>query len=483
MKKLLPTVIAVVAMVLVGLFFAVARLDPEALGQLAIRRVNQLDGVEMSAESFHLGLFSGLELVDAKARIESESGVLRVDVERAVLEHELWPLLRGRVVVRELQLESPHIEQVSKAPAGGGRTASRSGGRSPRRPPDEATGEEPTEPPSDRPGRAGAGLDVDIELVRITDGSVRMRTDDPAAGELAIDGLDLELRDIRLESAIDDLLLALETSGTLSADEIQAGPLHLNDARGNVSLSEGKATLAAVDLRALNGSLKVDSLTADLAQDPFPYDLKLAGTVDVNSLLGRAGKGFGPAHLDLAASGRGPDPQALRGEGALALDAGVLPAVDLITKIEKIVGKSILTGKRYEASDLVFSIADNRLDFQPFTLAAESLRLGAEGTLDLAGPVSLAVSLGAPRADLRVESVPDELVAALTDDDGITRLWFQVTGSLEQPDVALDRGRLEAAAADKVRSEVRRRLGEEAGKLTDRLLQKFGRRSDDEEQP
>ena len=127
MKTLLKILGIIVLIVILGIAFLLWRFDPETLGAAVIHRLNQNEGVDITAESFALSPFKGLELQSARATLTEESRTVNLELDRLLLEHEI-PLLQGRFEVHQIVLESPQIELVT-APAQpqGGRA-----GRSPR---------------------------------------------------------------------------------------------------------------------------------------------------------------------------------------------------------------------------------------------------------------------------------------------------------------------------------------------------------------
>ena len=466
MKRLLIGLALCVALVGGVGVYLVARLDADTLGRMVLERANRQDGLHIEAERFSLGLFSGLEMSQATIHAELESGVLDAQIERMLLEHELWPLLRRKVVVHRLILEQPALTLVSRGT--GSVSSQRSPGSGAGGPDAAGTSGVPPEDPS-----TTGGVEIDVDLVRITDGRLAMRSDDPAAGDVEIEGLDVELRDLRVDPNATSSMLGISATGELSAAALRLGEMTLEEASGAVAIADGELRLEGVDLVALNSKLHVDAMTADLGQDPYPYELALAGNVDIDGVMGGSGSSFGPASLALAAAGLGPDLADLDGKGVLHLDAGKLPAVEMVTRIERLIGKPILTGKNYESTDVPFRIVDGALLIDPFSLAAEVLSVGGSGRVDLAGPVALALDVLAPRDGLEVKEIPKELLDALTDEEGRTTLFFQVGGTMTEPEVGLDMGRIKDKAKGAVKSKVDNRVKREVDKLKKGLFDKL----------
>ena len=122
-----------------------------------------------------------------------------------------------------------------------------------------------------------AVLEIDVDLVRITNGHLVMRSDDPAAGDVEIRGLEVELRNLQIDAAAPSPILGLSARGQLSASELTAGEMALQDASGAIAIANGELRLEGVDLVALNSHIHIEAMTADLGQDPYPYEPALDG--------------------------------------------------------------------------------------------------------------------------------------------------------------------------------------------------------------
>ena len=228
-------VLVAVAVLFVGLVVAalalVSGVDGELVGRELLRRANEIDGVTIATRDIRLALFSGLELTEATASVEFESNRLELELDRLTLEHDLWSLLLGRVVISKVVLEKPHLElRPAASAAAHDRPADRrSAGRGDRSPP------RPSEPARDE-------LAIAITSWRIEDGSLRIFGAESADADLEIDGLTLDLHDLSFDRAAG--LSGMSAAGSFRAAEIRsAGSTVGQAAAGEVLLEGGRLRL------------------------------------------------------------------------------------------------------------------------------------------------------------------------------------------------------------------------------------------------
>ena len=207
MKKLLMACGVVVVLLIVAVVALLIKLDPEALGEEVLRRVNATEGTQLEAQRFSLHVLKGLELEQAHATTELAAGPLEVGLERLLLEHRLAPLLKGQVVVDKVLLEKPQIEWITRAEP-------------------EAEAAEPVPEPapktSEQSGEAEKrGLTVAVSEIRIREGSLTVRTMGSQDPGLTVSGFNLDLLDARLDPSAcfpRFLLLQLARRATVEYD-------------------------------------------------------------------------------------------------------------------------------------------------------------------------------------------------------------------------------------------------------------------------
>jgi uncharacterized protein involved in outer membrane biogenesis len=451
-KKLLVVMGVVLLVAVLAALLLLRKLDPESLGQEVIRRVNATEGTHLQAQRFSLNLLKGLELEQARATSELPAGPLEVSLERMRLEHRLAPLLKGQLVVDKLLLQRPQIELLTRAKP-------------------EAVPATPAPGPSEEPEPAAAdaeghGLTVAVSEIRIREGSLEVRTEGSDAPGLEVRGFDLDLRDASLDPSAPTPARRLEAHGSIRIDSIVTEAMAFKDVDADLRLEQGHARMDSFTLHSDNANLQVQGLDVDLNHDPIRYSLELGGGLDLNALMGATDQGgFGPLTLDLTAAGTGPDSGNLKGGGVLRLAAGDLPTTPLMAGLEQVLGREFLTGKDYQATEIRFNLADNRLTVEPFELVSGNLKLGAAGRIDLRGPLDLGLQVLTPRQSIKVREIPDEALDGLTDDQGWTAVPFKVAGTLQQPKVSLDT----AALAEAAKRQAKQRLREEADEGVEKL--------------
>ena len=190
MRKLAPIVGAVAALVVGGAVLLVSRIDSESIGQEVVRQANAIDGVELSVADFDLGIFSGLRLGQTKAALDMPSGRVDVELESLTLEHELMPLLRGHVSVKQIRLDRPVLALVSRESAAGGSDAAE---------------------PESTVSTEESALSLSIQQIVVSDGRISASSED-VEGSLEADGINVKLTDIALDPAAGSAALGLSHS-------------------------------------------------------------------------------------------------------------------------------------------------------------------------------------------------------------------------------------------------------------------------------
>jgi hypothetical protein len=452
MKTLLKILGIIVLIVIVGVAFLIWRLDPETLGAAVINRLNQNEGIDITAESFALSPFKGLELQSAQATFVQESGTLNLELDRLLLEHEIWPLLQGRFEVHQVVLEAPQIELISApAQSEGASEAPSSGGGG------GGQGDSDTEDIAQ--AAESGGLVVDIQSLRIVDGRVVMRTEGAETAAMEIVDLDVDFNDIVLTPSGATPLEQIKASGSLTAAEINAEGVTATDARGGISIGDSMVLLSDLGLATPHARLNLPSFEADFTGSPFTYTVEITGSVDVNAMMNTTTAGFGPASLALQGSGTGPDLKDFVGDGTLRLESGTIPSSPWLALVEKLLGASFINGAAYQGTDIELGVAAGRLDIAPFELASESFKLGSAGWVDMQGPISLRLEVFAPRDLMSIGGVTGDVLDALTDENGWLTVSFDIGGTLAEPDVDLDTTIFEEAAKSGLKKGIKKGIG------------------------
>src|SRR5262245_46887598 len=91
--------------------------DAPVLGQAALSRVGAALGPRATARAFRFRLSRGLALEGLEASSEYSGGRWSLAADTLVLDHRLWPLLRGRVEIERIVLKNPRLELTARGQA------------------------------------------------------------------------------------------------------------------------------------------------------------------------------------------------------------------------------------------------------------------------------------------------------------------------------------------------------------------------------
>jgi len=427
-KKFLLALLAVVLLAVGVLAYLVLTLDPEELGQTLIRRVNAAGGMQMQAESFQISPFRGLFLEDARVEGTLASGNLSADVSRVVIDYQLLPILKHEIVIDQIVIVEPRIVVVS-SPAQQRSAGSGSGSGDRKRESSGAGTEDQYE--------SGFEPTVTIAVFRIEDGSLISRTEGPVSNETTVSGIDLKLEDLRLDSSVADPLLGLSAAGSIEIEQISDGANVVSGTRGGIEVDRGLVAISDFGVDTENAALEISRLDLDLRQEPPRYSLALGGTYDLDSAVATEGSdSFGPASLQMSLEGRGPGLDQMTGAGVLRLESGSIPPFPMVSLIERLLGEQLITGTRYEATNIEFTLAETIVDLAPFVMALENMQIAGQGTVELSGPLDLQLGIKLPREQVHVKGI-EGAIDGLTE-DGWTTLPFDIDGTLGEPDVSID---------------------------------------------
>jgi hypothetical protein len=445
-KKLLvgAALLGGVVLVAIAVAFFVDFDSPE-LGEAVLEKANEATGVQLTVERYRLNLIRGLELEDVEATSSLPGGVLKAHLDGLVLKHRLLPLLTGRVAVEQILLLGPEVELIEGAAKGKKRAAPKPKRESKSPSPESSetsesgesgdTGDEPPPEPSE-----GGGLALEISEILIEDGSIRMRREGTDQGSTSIEGLDVRLRDLSFDPRALSPLHGISAKGSLGIRELTLDATQVREVRGQLEMDQGQFGGQGFRFSTDEGRFLAD-LTVDFNRIPFGYTLSLRGDpLDVNAIA-RSGKdgGFSPGRLEFEAEGFGTDSKGIRGKGVLRLEEGKLPATPVLAGLEKALGRGTsLVGSPYKATDAPFRIEKNQFILERFQLETPQAAIDLKGTAHLDGPLSLNLILKTPREGLVIKEVPNEVLDALTDDEGWVAIPFRITGTRDEPKVLPD---------------------------------------------
>jgi hypothetical protein len=449
-RKLVIAAVVTVVALLGGLAAVSWLLDSERLGRAMLARAGEAAGIELRARSTGLSLFRGLELDGVEAAGRYIRGRYEISVRRLSFEWRLLPLLFGDIVVDRVRLEQPAVRVLVT-----GEEA----------PPEAFTGAQNPHPPAGE----GNGRRLEVVEVVLTEGAVQVvdARDGQEVQTFTMEGLALVLRDIVFDPAETTPLRRLTGNGELTAERAQTGGLPMRDLEGRFTLEKGVLEARHLAMVTDYGPVTAQ-VTADFNQVPMTYRISVeAQPLDTNRLAGiPEGGSLGPARLEFQAVGQGTDPRDLTGSGTLQLEPGRIPDHEVLRRAERLLGLTGLAGGEYRATAASFEVAARRVTLAGFSLESARAGLALEGWVDLQGPLDLRLTLNVERRGVALERVPPQVLDLLADERGRLAVPLRVSGTREEPDVAVDVQALLSRAGEGIG----RRLGGRPSDLLDRLL-------------
>ena len=452
LKKIL---IVVAILLLVGIFLLAKDYDSPELGQALLDKVGEATGVEMTATGFRFNLFKGIELDNVTASSSSPGRELDFTRDQLVFEHRLGPLLSGTVAIDRIVLDHPQFELV-ETPSQAEPAAEAE--------PAEA---EPSADATATDGEEEGGLALEVKQILVRDGSIVMRNTD-SGSETRVEGLDFTMENLQFDPTADSLA-ALAAEGELTIAGIDLDTLALSELRSRFQLASAVFDLSELVFTTAHGKFAADA-NVDFNPVPFTYTMTATGDpLDLNGMVG-ASEGFGPATVQLESDGAGADTKDVDASGGLNLAAGEFPSVDVFTGIDKALGKQVVAGAPYEATELSFVLDNNIIRLAPFRFTTEFARLDLDGTISLEGPIDLGLSVATPREGLNIDGATATVLDVLADDEGWVPIPMTITGTMEQATVRPDARALMAQANAGAKREVKEAATEAAGDALRGLL-------------
>ena len=472
MKKLLFGIALVVLIALAVFTVLTLKLDPEALGARVIAQINQQSGIRLEAEKFTLHPWRGLEMTDARASGRIESGEVTAELALLRMRHRILPLLRGEVVIDEVFLQAPTIELSSRSAAQARKQQARQTERKARADKREVKRQSKVVeiPPASQEESPERELRLLVESLVMEDGSLSIRSRNQEQASFSVEELNLILEGLAYDSEAPSSTQAVSGAGGFSTGRIVHGDVEADRSSGQIRLAGGVADLAELNLHSDNADLMIHELRVLLDQEPPGYTLDAAGGIDLNGVLGVEDRdGFGPVAIELGAQGEGPEVGELRGTGTVTLNAGSIPGIPSVIEIEELIGQPLLTGRRYERTEIDYAVRENKLVLEPFEIVGEGANIGGSGEIDLAGPLALDVFVRLPRRVLEAGELTAEQLASLADEGDMVTIPFEVGGTVEDPVVKLTWDGVKAVATDTAKSWAEQALDEAKKRATEWL--------------
>ncbi len=444
MKRLLALFVLLAVVVGVGVWFFVRRFDTGQIAEAVSRQIASRTGVTLTPQAVSLGPIAGLVLEDVSVVGGIEAGTIQGTVETIRLRHRLLPLLWGELVIRSIELNGPSVELISRparqrqadaAPTHLSKKERRERRRAERLEKELSVSGAP--PP--RPDAQTLGLRLSIERAELRGGEFVARTSDSEEVDLRIADLVLDLRDLKFEPATTVSGERWSGRGTFRCGRVRQGDLEFESAVGSVAAGEGRLELSDVEVRSANGRLRPAEVTVDFNRNPPRYSLRADGELDLDGVVGYSGRdGFGRVDFVIESAAIGPELGALQGDGSTTCEAGSIPPIPSIVETERVLGRSLLTGRRYDRTRVAFRIVDGSVVLQPFELTGEGGAISGSGRVELGwdGELDLSLVLRVS-ADAFAEEPAAALLGKWIEDHGVLSVPLQVGGTLRNPRLGL----------------------------------------------
>ncbi|RMG47264.1 MAG: hypothetical protein D6718_03875 [Acidobacteria bacterium] len=116
MRRFLIAVAAAAVLLAAGVLLAVRLVDVQRYRPRIERAVLEATGWRAELGDLRLSLWRGLALTARPVTLRAPGGETRADVALLAVEAELWPLLRGDLIVRRIEIDRPAIDLVRRDP-------------------------------------------------------------------------------------------------------------------------------------------------------------------------------------------------------------------------------------------------------------------------------------------------------------------------------------------------------------------------------
>ena len=444
MRKIRIGLIAAVLVIVLLLGFA---LFAEFSAPVAVRRIVQSAaadaGFDLEVEQFWISPARGIRLRGVVATTDIPAGSVRTTVDSVVLEHRLWPLLFGDIIVDRLLIDSPSIEVVTNAPETDPMATMGAGLAG--RVITVAWQQDGSEPPERRA--------ITVHAISIVDGVLLVHSTNAADPETRVDGLGVVLEDVRIDPRAPSVALGLTARGELSIGEVTFADRTASGSSAALSAESGVFRVSGLVLTTIDGRFSLDEFVVDLTQDPYTYRTSFEGAdLDLNALLNVAGESaLGAARLEFSGSGTGSHTADFTGTGRVYLDAGRVPEIPALEQIDAFLATPI-AGLAYAATHIDFEIAGDRLLIAPFEIITDVLKVTAEGGVDANGNLEMHGVMAMPpdnAPSLSGNPLFAQFIAALVDDEGWMSIPLRIGGTVDEPDIGPDYDALLATVSGK----------------------------------
>jgi hypothetical protein len=383
-------------------------------------------GMLVSYESFKPGLFNATRITRLKAA-DQEGRSFSATEARVKL--AVWPLLRGRLVFREIRLNEPRILVVE--------------------PPNPETANAATPPASIAPSAVNPSVQIDqsgtarrfailngLRTLRVTDASLEWHLADGRT-KLQVEGLNVQL-DMEAEAASEVRAGQNSTptgTGNLSIQRLLwMDAFQATDLRSGVAIADNAVQVKDIQAACGEGIVKGEGRVGILAPQAFSLRVDATG-VDLEKMsadlpsLRLEGKAKG----NLAVEGVASDDASWRGTATLQVEEGRFKGVSVLQMIGQVFQIQELSNFKIRHGSANLRIADKKVLLDEFQLDGNDVALSAPGSLDFGRNLALSAKL-----TVSEKLIGGKMLQLLSgfgppDETGMRSIGFQVGGTLERP--------------------------------------------------
>ena len=408
--------------------------DASNLGQSILNQMSKTTGLILDADRFRFNLLEGLILEGVRTSEGFPGARYRIKIERLTLSQRWLSLLKGDLVFESLIIERPVLEISTGVKRNVSATIKRSTQSSLPLFSNQRILGSHTEIKNNQRRRAPT---LDVQEMRVIDGSIIHRKEGTNALMLSSRGLGLELQEPAFEPQALTPLHGLSAVGSIEIQELSIQDTTVRTVSGNLRMARGHLELMEVSLLSDTGNF-VGNLALDFNTIPFRYQMSLlANSIDLN-LNNDMNGSFGRAALELDGEGFGTNPMNLSASGTFRLHDGVFQSSQVLRSIETILGRLDLIGSSYQATEATFELRNGRLIIDSLKLVDNEFEFELQGNVDLNGTLQFRLVLRASSETLKIAEVNNEGLDSWTNDKGQISIPFSITGTTTEPLVELE---------------------------------------------
>ena len=262
-------------------------------------------------------------------------------------------------------------------------------------------------------------------------------------------------------------------------DRLTFGKLEMTDARGAVRVKDRRLTLEEFVVKTLGGEVAVSGFyeTVDTTRPAFDAKLRLANldipaafqtlaTVQALAPIARWAQGRFSADMGVrGALGANMMPvfEVLNGQGELEATGVALQDFPPLDRLSRMLEMPQLADPALDALRSTFEIRDGRMHLRPFDVRLGDIVARVSGSNGIDRSIDYSLRLDVPRAMLGTEA-NRAIAAALSKGQrvgldlqagDVIELGVRITGTVTDPSVSVDAGRVVTAARERVEQAVR----------------------------